>query len=96
MKEDELWLAALMTSDFRSLSEVLSKFLDDNLREKLVKDMVRMSMDDVILDGYERRTLDLIARMDSKRIDREEGINEGIEQGINLTIVFMLQNNIDY
>lgn len=54
--------------------------------------MVRMSMDDVILDEYERRILELIAEIDSKRIEKEEGI----EEGINLTIKSMLENNLDY
>lgn len=31
MQEDELWLAAIMAKDFKTLNEILSKFLDDNL-----------------------------------------------------------------
>ena len=81
-----------MAEDFKTLNEILSKFLDDDLREKLVKDMVRMSMDDVILDEYERRTLELIAEIDSKRIEREEGIRENTES----IIKSMIENNIDF
>ena len=96
MKEDELWLAAFMAEDFKSLNEILSKIIEDNLREKLVKDMVRISMDDVILDEYERHTLDLIAEMDSKRIEREEGKKEGIKENTESIIKSMIENKIDY
>jgi len=92
MKEDELWLAAFMAEDFKSLNEILSKIIEDNLREKLVKDMVRISMDDVILDEYERHTLDLIAEIDSKRIEREEAIKENTES----IIKSMLKKKISY
>jgi len=112
MKEDELWLAAIMSEDFKTLNEILGRFLEDDLREKLVKDMVRISMDDVILDEYERRTLELIAEIDSRRIEREEaleegfnlgrnegitlGWNEGLNEGIVLTIKSMIENKADY
>ena len=100
MKEDELWLAAIMAEDFKTLNEILSKFLDSDLREKIVKDMVRMSMDDVILDEYERRTLELIAEIDSKRIEREEAIEEGrtvgIKENTESIIKSMIENNIDF
>ena len=100
MKEDELWLAAFMAEDFTSLNEILSNFLEDSLREKLVKDMVRMSMDDVILDEYERYTLELIAEMDSKRIEREEALSEGKEEGSKekeISIIkSMIENKADY
>ena len=92
MKEDELWLAAIMAEDFKTLNEILSKFLDGDLREKIIKDMVRMSMDDVILDEYERRTLELIAEIDSKRIEREEAIEENTES----IIKSMIENKADY
>ena len=104
MKEDELWLAALTSRNFYELNEILSQFLNDDLREKLVKDVIRLSSDQILLDEYERRTLDLIAEMDGKRIAKEEGISLGREEGISLgreetitsTIKSMLENNIDY
>ena len=53
MKEDELWLAALTSRNFYELNEMLSQFLNDDLREKLVKDVIRLSSDQILLDEYE-------------------------------------------
>ena len=51
------------------------------------------------LHEWEKEKMDELVREESKRIDREEGFNAGVEQGIeqekNTTIKNMLNKNMD-
>ena len=89
------------------MDEILSKFLDDDLRIRIVKDVIRMSDNESIIDEFEQRTLEAIQEYDTQkyirkealregrsegiRQGREEGIEEGIEQGIEQGIAQGIQ-----
>lgn len=108
MNEDDYWLAALSSTNFKELNEILSKFLDDKLRIKIIKDVIRMSDNESIIDEFEQRTLEAIQAYDTQKYMREEalkeghsegmkqGIKEGIEKNTIDTIKTMLDNNLDY
>ena len=102
--ESDLWLAALTSKTLSELNDILCKFLDDEMRQKIIKDVVRMSYEGPILDEYERKRLDEIFEYDSKMIDRKEareeghaeGLAEGREETIKDTIKAMLGKKISY
>ena len=55
--ESDYWLAMLMAKNFTELNDILSQFLPDNLREKIVRDVCNLSMDDFILKDIKKRNI---------------------------------------
>ena len=71
LKENELWLVMLTSKTFYELNEMLSKLIDDKLREKIVKDVIIMNMDYVIFSEYEQqRGEELIAYTREKNLKK--------------------------
>ena len=79
--ESDYWLAILTSRNFTELNNIASKFLDDEKREKLVRDVLKFSMDEFILDADERIALDKIVEMETKKNARKEGLEEGRVEG---------------
>ena len=106
--ESDYWLAMLMSKNFTELNDILSRFLPDSLREKIVKDVYQLSMDEFVLEDVEREALDAIELRDTIKYSKieareeglKEGLKEGIEQGIeqkNLEIIKnLLKRNMSY
>ena len=65
-------MAILTSKDFTELNDIASKFLDSKIREKLVRDVLKFSMDEFILDVDERIALDKIVEMETKKNAKEE------------------------
>ena len=86
--ESDYWLAILTSKDFTELNDIASKFLDSKIREKLVRDVLKFSMDEFILDVDERIALDKIVEMETKKNAKEE-------EKISI-IKSMLKNNLTY
>ena len=112
LTEDEFWLALLTSENYIELNDIASKFLSDEIREKLVKDVIRLSNDNVIFDEYEQMVGDALIEYEEQQMFLEEGyasgveagydngFEQGIEQGIEQSkkeiIKNMLNNKIDY
>ena len=64
------------------MDEILSKFLDDDLRIRIVKDVIRMSDNESIIDEFEQRTLEAIQEYDTQKYIRKEALREGRSEGI--------------
>lgn len=99
MSKGEIWLAALTAETFTELDEILSHILDDEKREKLVNEVRRMSKNEFNLCNWEAEKMAELSREESRRVDYEEGMEFGLEQGEkNKTMQMiheMLNENID-
>ena len=88
-----------MAKNFTELNDILNKFLDDDIREKIVKDVCNLNMDEFILEDIEREALDAIERRDTIANSKKEGFEQGHEEGSKKTsiemIKSMLENKID-
>ena len=82
------------------LNEIASKFLEDEEREKAVKDVIRLSNDNMIFDEYEQMMGDAIIEYEEHQSLLDEGYDSGYTDGIEkkeLEIIkTMLKNKIDY
>ena len=108
LTEDEYWLALLTSENYMELNDIASKFLSDEAREKLVKDVIRLSNDELIFDEYEQMMGDKLIEYEEEQSlleeGREEGYDSGFQDGINTgieqnkieIIQKMLKNNVDY
>ena len=100
LKEDELWLAALASENFTELNDILSNFLEDDMRIKLVKDVIMLSDNESIIDEYERDMLDRIQIYDTIKNATESGLAEGRAEGAETTTIniikSMLEKKISY
>ena len=59
---------------------MLSKFVDNDFREEIMKDVISLSNNEQIWDEYERRNADLLVQYETEK----NLINEGYEQGIDV------------
>ena len=97
LTEADYWLVLLTSRDYMEFNDILSNFVDDNLRIELVKEVIFLSNDDYLFSEEERMNLDLLVKFEEeKRIEQEkkkimeeakieghkQGIKQGIEQGI--------------
>lgn len=71
---------------------MLGHFLSDELRIKTVRDVIRLSNDEVIFDEYEQMVGDALINYEDELRAREEGI----KYNKNETIKILLENNVDY
>ena len=78
---------------------MLSHILNKSDRERLVKEAIRMSKLEFNISEWEAEKINELVKAEAKRIDREEGYNDGIEKGIEQTkvevIKSMLSNKLD-
>lgn len=81
LTEDELWLVLLTSENYIELNEIASKFLNDEIREKLVKDVIRLSNDNAIFDEYEQMVGDALIDYEEQQMFLEEGYTNGVEEG---------------
>lgn len=95
LNESEIWLASLPAKSFSELNEMLSHILPDQDRNKLIREVIRMSKDYFSIHEWEKEKCEELVRLESKRIDRQEGIKQGIELGKEETILLMLKNNMN-
>ena len=91
LKENEIWLAALTARSFVELNEMLSHILSDKDKKKIIGEAIRMSKDLINIHEWEKEKCDELVRLESKRVDREEGIEQA---NVNM-ILSMLENNFD-
>ena len=108
LTEDEYWLALLTSENYMELNDIASKFLSDETREKLVKDVIRLSNDELIFDEYEQMMGDKLIEYEEEQSLLEEGYDSGFQDGINTgfeqgieqkeleLIERMLKNKVDY
>ena len=112
LTQDEYWLVLLTAENYMELNDIAGKFLSDETREKLVKDVIKLSNDELIFDEYEQMMGDKLIEYEEEQSLLEEGreegyssgyddgINTGFEQGIEQKelelIQRMLKNNVDY
>ena len=78
------------------LNDIASKFLSDETREKLVKDVIRLSNDELIFDEYEQMMGDKLIEYEEEQSLLEEGYDSGFQDGVTNIIQRMLKNKVDY
>lgn len=78
------------------LNEIASKFLSDEIREKLVKDVIRLSNDELIFDEYEQMMGDKLIEYEEHQSLLEEGYQDGLEQKELEMIERMLKSKYSY
>ena len=93
IEEDEIWLAALTAKNFTELNEMLSHILSNRDRSRFVKEAIRMSRLNFSLRDWETEKMNDLMREESKRVDREEGFQAGIEQKTKEIILSMVKSN---
>ena len=93
LTDSDIWLAALTAKTFTELNEMLSRILNDKDRSRLVREAIRMSKSNFVLSEWESEKMEELVREESRRIDHEDGFNEGIEQTTANMIQQMLRNN---
>ena len=104
MTEDVYWLALLTAENYMELNDIASKFLSDEVREKLVKDVIRLSNDNVIFDEYEQMMGDALIDYEEQQSYLEEGYDTGFEAGVEAgveqkeleMIKSLLKSEVDY
>ena len=100
MTDDMYWLALLTAENYIELNDIAAKFLSDDVREKLVKDVIRLSSDNVIFDEYEQMMGDALIDYEEQQSCLEEGYESGFTDGIEQTklemIKTMLNNKYEY
>jgi len=100
LTEDEYWLALLTSENYMELNDIASKFLSDEAREKLVKDVIRLSNDELIFDEYEQMMGDKLIEYEEEQSLLEEGYDCGFQDGIEQKelelIQRMLKNKVHY
>ena len=100
LEESDYWLVMLTANSYVELNEILSKFLSDELRIRIVKDVIKLSSDEMIFDEYEQmigeKMVDYEDELRAKEEGRIAGKLEGkLEEKIEI-IRSMLENNFDY
>ena len=88
LEESDYWLVMLTANSYVELNEILSKFLSDELRIRIVKDVIKLSSDEMIFDEYEQM-------IGEKMVDYEDELRAKDEKTIEI-IRSMLENNFDY
>ena len=100
MTEADYWLAMLTANSYTELYNILSSFLDDELRDRIIKDVIRLNNDKVIFDEYEQMMGDALIDYEVRLLAIEEGHKEGYDkgrqEGIEQVIKSLLNNNVDY
>ena len=100
LEESDYWLVMLTANSYVELNEILSKFLSDELRIRIVKDVIKLSSDEMIFDEYEQmigeKMVDYEDELRAKEEGRIAGKLEGkLEEKLEI-IKSMLENNFDY
>ena len=100
LTENEYWLALLTSENYMELNDIASKLLNDETREKLVKDVIGLSNDELIFDEYEQMMGDKLIEYEEEQSLLEEGYDSGFQDGVEQNkldmIERMLKNNVDY
>ena len=96
LKEDEYWLVMLTSQNYLELNEILSKFLSDELREEIIKDVIDLSKDDEIFSIYDQKNGDILVEHTIHERLINEGIEKGIEQGNENTKNEMIHKMLEH
>ena len=82
LEESDYWLALLTAENYVELNEMRSKFVSDDFREEIVRDVITLSNDESIFDIYDSINGDILveAQIEKRRKreleEREEKIKE--------------------
>ena len=71
---------------------MLSHILTDKDKNKFIKETIRMSKLNFNLHEWEKEKMDELVRLESKRVDREEGEEIGIQKGKEENTLDMIKN----
>ena len=72
LEEDEIWLTSLTAKNFTELYEMLSHILSNRERDIMVKEVVRMSLNEFNIHEWEKEKCDELVRCEMERINREK------------------------
>ena len=96
LEESDYWLAILTSQNYVELNDMLSKFVDNDFREEIMKDVISLSNNEQIWDEYERRNADLLVQYETEKNLINEGYEQGAEQKELEMIKSLLESKVDY
>ena len=91
LKKDDLFIVMLTSKNYTELYNVLSKFVSDKERDKLIRDVIIMSEKYTPLHEWEKEAMDAMV----ERAIEREALKQGKEENKIEMIKSMLENDID-
>ena len=82
MREDEIFLASLMSENFTTLNDILSNILSVPELNRFMESVINMSRKWVPLHEWEKEAMDNLVKEAEREIIYKEAREEGIELGI--------------
>ena len=99
LKKDDLFIVMLTSKNYTELYNILSKFVSDEERDKLIRDVIVMSEKYTPLHEWEKEAMDAMVERAIEREALKQGLEQGLEQGKEENkiemIKSMLENDID-
>ena len=77
-----IWYMMLIARTFSELYELSKQILDENEVNRLMEAMIEMSNDGFILHEWQKDKMDALVKQNEMEGAKQEGIKQGIEQGI--------------
>lgn len=110
LNNSEMWLVMLTSRNFQELYHTLGYILDDEKRDKYIREVIRMCSDKFVISEWYMKKLDEVVeetkiynakkeleegKIESRRQGLEEGIQEGIKEGKKEVTIEYIKNMID-
>jgi len=100
MKKEEIFMAGLMSNSFTELYSIMSQILSPIELDNFMESVVNMCKDMESIHEWQKEKLDAIVKENEMEEARASGLEQGISQGREQTIITtiknMLINNADY
>jgi len=93
-EKDVIWLALINAKNLSEIEEMTSLIMDNNEKEKFMKDVTEASRDKFILSEWESDKLAEMVKRESMKQAKLEGIEQGIEQNTRTLIHEMLKKKM--
>jgi len=97
LPKDKMWLVVLASKNYQELFENLGYVVNDEVRNKIMREVIEMFSDGFSLELWKIEHADKlneIVRMSAYNDGVECGLESGIEQGVIQTIKSMLKKNL--
>ena len=95
LSKSNMWLVMLSSKNFMELYETLGYILNDEKRDKFIKKVRRLCMEDFNIGEWEKEKCQELVEYTKISNAREEGIEDGRVDGIKETAKKMLEKNTD-
>ena len=95
LKKDDLFIVMLTSKNYTELYNILSKFVSNRERDKLIRDVIEMSKKYTPLHEWEKEAMDAMVERAIEREALKQGLEQGKEENKIEMIKSMLENGID-